>query len=110
LKINHNTLRNRFPDVIAPHKRRSPVDVNDPKWPGLIAPLAADPNWTTAAACAELGISFEPMRAICRLHRIAWVANKSKGRTGRPKGSKDKKQRTPNRPWSELYATTPGSA
>ena len=93
LGTTHMTLRRRWPELVASRKRRAPCDVADPKWPALIAPLAANPDYTIKQSVKLLGISALPLRRICRTHGIAWIANKSKGRTGRPKGSKNKRPR-----------------
>lgn len=85
LGTTHMTLRRRFPELVADRKRRPPVDVADPKWPALIAPLAADYRCTLKDAVRLLGISALPIRRICQQNGIAWIANKSEGRTGRPK-------------------------
>jgi hypothetical protein len=90
LGVHHQTIRNRFPRLVAHLKRRSPVDVHDPKWPDILRQYAADKSWTLRATANELGISMLPIRKICQMHGIDWVANKSDGRTGRPKGSKNK--------------------
>ncbi len=90
LGTTHMTLRLRFPDLIADRKRRAPADVNDPKWPGLIRPLAADPRCSLRDAVRLLGISAVPIRRICEREGITWMQNASRkeGGYGRPKGSK----------------------
>lgn len=93
LRVNHQTLRNRFPEILAPRKRRAPADVRDLKWPEVLRPYAEDPAWTLAATVRAVGLSAPVVQRICRENGIPWRANKSGGRTGRPKGSKNRHPR-----------------
>lgn len=93
LGTTHMTIRRRFPDVIAHRKRRSPCDPSDRKWKTLLRPFAADMFCTQAQAAHKLGVSPVTIRKMCDIHDLVWVANKSIGRTGRPKGSKDRSPR-----------------
>lgn len=93
LGTTHMTIRRRFPELIAHRKRKAPTDTNDPKWPAILAPYAKDLMWTLAATGDKLGMSWKTVATICRKHQIQWVANKSIGRTGRPRGSKNKSPR-----------------
>lgn len=90
LGTTHMTLRRRFPQLVADRKRRAPADVDDPKWPEIIRPLAADPAVSIKKAVAMLNISAVPIRRICAKHGIVWMQNVSRkaGGYGRPKGSK----------------------
>lgn len=90
LGTTHMTIRRRFPDLIANRKRRAPANVDDPKWPDLIRPLAADPRCSMRDAVQRLNISAVPIRRICEKHGIVWMQNASRkeGGFGRPKGSK----------------------
>lgn len=85
LHTTHMTIRRRFPELVAPRKRKSPCDPSDPKWLGIVRPFAADPGWTLDGTARELGISASVITAICRKYGIRWVANMKLGRTGRPK-------------------------
>lgn len=90
LGTTHMTLRRRFSHLITDRKRRTPADVDDPKWPDLIRPLASDPKVTIRDAVKLLNISAVPIRRICQKNGIVWMQNSSRkdGGYGRPKGSK----------------------
>lgn len=85
LGTTHMTLRNRFPEIVAPRKRRAPADLTDPKWEVVVRPYAADKHWTLLATARALGLGPASVRKVCQMHGILWVANKDEGRTGRPK-------------------------
>lgn len=91
LGTTHMTLRRRWPELVAPRKRRSPADLTDPKWPGILEPYAADPKWTLLTTSRAVGLGPRAVTQICRASGIPWVGDKTTGRTGRPKGSKNKK-------------------
>ena len=85
LGTTHMTLRRRFPEVVAPRKRRSPADPTDPQWADRIRPYAADKYWTLQQTAKAVGLGALSVRRICAANGIPWVANKDEGRTGRPK-------------------------
>lgn len=81
----HMTLRRRWPELVSPRKRRSPADRNDPKWPDIIRPYAADPNWTLLATAKHIQLTAHCIQQVCQKHGILWVANRTRGKTGRPR-------------------------
>lgn len=94
LGTTHMTLRRRWPDLVAPRKRKSPVKVSDPSWIELMKPFAENPQMTVKMTAREFGIWPLMVTKICKHHGIRWVADKAAGRTGRPKGSKNKTPKT----------------
>lgn len=70
LGVNHQTLRNRFPDLL--HKRKSPARSDDPEVDRLIRQFAADRQQGYADLARQHGISFQFARRYCQQHGIRW--------------------------------------
>lgn len=94
LNTTHMTIRNRFPELIAHKKRRSPAEIADPSWKDRIAPHLSDTRLAQRDVAKILGMKDQTFRKILRVHGIAWPRRKP---PGRPVGSKDKFPRKPSR-------------
>lgn len=79
LGCNQETIRNNFPDLVAPYKRKSPVVLDDPKWVSQLATLAADPKIGYREAAKILGISAESIGYILERNGIVWVRKSKTG-------------------------------
>jgi len=74
LGIHTQTIRNRFPELVAPIKRKSPANLDDVALLGRVTVLAADPNVGWSDAADALGIAYMSVVRICRRYGIPWVA------------------------------------
>jgi hypothetical protein len=77
---DHNTLRNRFPELIADRKRSSPHRIDDPKTAEKIKPFAESDQFSIKDCIAATRISGPTIVAACRHHGIDWVHKKRPGR------------------------------
>lgn len=77
LGCHTETIRNNYPDLVAPYKRKSPAKLDDPAWVDKLRVLAADENVGYREAAAALGISAESIAHILKRNNIDW-ARKSK--------------------------------
>jgi hypothetical protein len=78
LGIDHNVIRNRFPDLCAPFQRQSPTKIDDPRDLDRIAAFAADPDVGYREAATALKMSAITIQRICK--RRGWVwQKKSRG-------------------------------
>ena len=83
LRCHHQTLRNRFPGLLAPRKRKAPTDLNDPNICALIRRLAADDQWSYNRIATEHKIAHKTVVAICKKHKIRWVRKSKAGEVHR---------------------------
>ena len=81
LRCHPQTLRNRFPDLIAPRKRASPSRIDDPRTIARIQPYARSDQHSLQEASKATNISPATIVAACRHHGIEWT---HKRRSGRP--------------------------
>lgn len=72
LGVSHQTLRNRFPDLLT--KRTPPNGPYDAAFVKRAALLAADPTVGTRKAAALLHTTPLTLRTCCRRHGIEWIA------------------------------------
>lgn len=79
LGCNPETIRNNFPDLVAPYKRKSPSILDDPKWVARLRELAADPNIGYREAAEELGMACESVAHILHRNNIEWVRKTKAG-------------------------------
>lgn len=79
LGCDQTTIRNNFPDLVAPYKRKSPAILDDPKWVDQLRTLAADPNVGYREAAKTLGISAESIGHILTRNNIEWVRKSKVG-------------------------------
>lgn len=79
LNVDTMTLRNRFPELINPRKRRSPAKIDDAKIAKVLA-AACKGNVTLAAIAAELSIGVMTASRICRRAGVAWPRQSRKSK------------------------------
>lgn len=77
--LHTQTLRNRFPEIVAQYQRRSPTKPTDPAVVARILELAQNPEMGYRDVAALTGTSFDCVRGICRTHSFVWTP-KSKSR------------------------------
>jgi hypothetical protein len=82
LNCNHQTLRNRFPELIQDRKRSSPSFADDPETLKRILPYAMDMNWSLKQTAKETKISEITILRCLALHGVKWT---HKTRPGRPR-------------------------
>lgn len=85
LKVDSMTLRNRFPELLEPRKRKAPANLDHPALIEAVRPLAADPEISLRDAHKKLGISIVSVQRICEKNSIQWV---NKGRNGMNKNGR----------------------
>ena len=73
LGCNQQTIRNNFPDLVQPYKRKSPAILDDPKWVEQLRSLAANPDIGYREAASSLGISYDSICHILKRNNIEWV-------------------------------------
>lgn len=80
LHVDYQTLRNRFPELLKPHQRRSPIRIDNPRDLELILAAAQDPTKSYKDIGAELHVAFDSIRQICRKHGVKWVKKSRAGK------------------------------
>lgn len=88
--VDHNTLRSRFPHLLEPYKRKSPLRIDKiaPEMLAEIRRLAADPNVSMEDCWEQTLGSYKTLINLCRKLGIVWVRKSKKGmlmRTNRGK-------------------------
>lgn len=73
LGCHTQTIRNRFPDLVEPHKRRSPCSIDDPETIEQIRLCAADPAMGFRETALHCGIHWQTVRRICEKHGFEWT-------------------------------------
>lgn len=84
LKCCPDTIRNRFPDLVAPYKRRSPTRIDDPVAIAKVLAVAANDKKGYRDVSRETGISYRTCQRICERNGIPWTP-KWHARPGRPR-------------------------
>lgn len=79
LGCHTETIRNNFPDLVEPYKRKSPANLDLDSWVDKVKPLAADDKIGYREAVAELGISARSIQRVCERHNIEWVKKSKVG-------------------------------
>ncbi len=79
LQVHTQTLRNRFPELLEPRKRKSPTRIDDPAVWDLIRRVAPDPDLGYRDIAAQYQISFRTVQRICDRLGIPWVKKTKKG-------------------------------
>jgi len=104
LKVHTQTLRNRFPELVASYKRHSPTLIDDPETIRLVLKLAADPNMGYKDIARQTGIAAMTVLRICRKNGAMWIKKTRKGEVRRTYRGK------PTPRWLELHGhkTAPG--
>jgi len=72
LGTHHQTLRNRFPEILAPRKRKSPIDMFDEKNVSVVRKYAQDENYSMLMIGKILGCKESSVLKILKLHGIPW--------------------------------------
>jgi len=81
LRCHTQTLRNRFPDLVAPHKRKSPTIIDDPHVIKTVLQCAGDPTMGYREVAASTGIAYMTVVRICKKNEISWTKKSKKGET-----------------------------
>ena len=79
LHCHTQTLRNRFPELVAPYKRRAPTKIDDPKIISTILRLAADPTVGYYEVSKMTGVAWMTVLRICRRNGVMWVKKSRRG-------------------------------
>lgn len=79
LGCHTETIRNNFPDLVEPYKRKSPADLDLDSWVDKVKPLAADDSIGYREAVDILGISYMSIVRICQRNNIQWVKKSKVG-------------------------------
>lgn len=83
LHCHPQTIRNRFPELIASRKRASPHRIDDPCTAATIRPYAASDRYSLIEASKATNISPITIVSACRFHGISWTHKKRPGRPPR---------------------------
>jgi hypothetical protein len=83
LGCHTQTLRNRFPDLVAPRKRRTPTRIDDPKAIAVVLKYAPDPNVELRDVVRLTGMSAMTALRICKRNGVQWVKKTRKGEVKR---------------------------
>lgn len=84
LGVHTQTLRNRFPELLAPRKRKSPTQIDDPQVVETIRLLAPNPTIGYREIAHQHQIATMTVKRICERHDIPWVKKTRKGEKRRP--------------------------
>lgn len=91
LSCHTQTIRNQFPDLLQPYKRKSPAKLDDPKWIEQLKILAEDPKIGYREAASILGISAESIAHILNRNKIVWNRKSKVGEVHKTYKRRDKK-------------------
>lgn len=80
LHVDYQTLRNRFPELLTPYQRISPVKIENPRDLDKILAAAQDPNKSYKDIAAELRVAYYSVRQICKRNGVQWVKKSRAGR------------------------------
>lgn len=83
LGVSTQTIRNHFPDLVDPYKRKSPANLDDPWFLEKLRVLAADPHIGYEEAAEELGCSAESIHHVLRRNDIKWTRRTKVGEAHR---------------------------
>jgi DNA-binding CsgD family transcriptional regulator len=83
LQVHPHTLHNRFPEILAPRKRKAPVLIDDPYCIDLIRSLAGNPKWSLKEIAKEAGVSPVSVKRICDRHQIPYTRKSREGEVHR---------------------------
>lgn len=108
LKCNHQTLRNRFPHLIRPRRRKSPARASDPAVIDLVRKLAPDPSMGFREIADKYHIWPHLILRVCRENGIEWKSKIRPKPTGRPRRGNDRRIESASR--SDAPAPTPAPA
>lgn len=94
LGVSHSTLRLRFPELCAPHQRKSPTKIEEAPHLDRIRAAAADPQQGFREVCSAMQMSSRTMFRICERHGIEWV-KKRRSDAGTTRQARAKHDRKP---------------
>ena len=77
LRVDPMTIRNRFPELLAPRQRKSPAKLED--FVEKVRPMAADPALGYKEIASALGISPVSVHRIVSRNDLPWVRKSKKG-------------------------------
>ena len=83
LGVHTQTVRNNFPDIVAPYKRKSPTNIDDPKVIALVIQCANNPDLGYRETANLTGISYQTVERICSRRNIPWVRKSKAGEVHR---------------------------
>lgn len=73
LGVSHSTLRLRFPDLCAPHRRVTPTSIDNPRDIAEVLRMAADPHIGLREVAQTLRMSARTVMRICERRGVPWV-------------------------------------
>jgi hypothetical protein len=79
LHVDSMTIRNRFPDLLEPRKRKSPVKIDE----SIVAAVLVDALDRTVSlkqCAARLGVGYVSINRICKRNGVKWLNVQVKGR------------------------------
>lgn len=81
LKVDTMTIRNRFPDLVEPRKRKSPAKLDEAALIEDVRRLAADPSYGFLEISQTLRIGPASVRRIVVRNQIPWTRKSREGET-----------------------------
>lgn len=87
LGVHTETIRNLYPDLVAPYKRRAPTRIDDPEAIAKVLAVAPNDKKSYKDVTAETGISYRTVQRICERNGIPWTPKTVENRPGRPPSS-----------------------
>lgn len=79
LGCHTETIRNNFPDLVEPYKRKSPTRIDDPVAIAKILAVAPDDKAGYREVARQTGISYRTVQRICERNEIPWRRKSKKG-------------------------------
>lgn len=73
LGVSHSTVRNRFPELVAPYKRVSPTKIDDPRDIEKVLKAAPDPDIGLRELMKEVKMTASTILRICDRRGVKWV-------------------------------------
>lgn len=73
LKVDTQTLRNRFPDLTLPRQRKSPTVIDNPRDLEKVLAAAPDPNISLEELRKSVQMSAMTILRICKRNGVEWV-------------------------------------
>jgi len=73
------TIRNNFPDLVEPYKRKSPTQIDDPEVIAKVLAVAHDDKAGYREVARQTGISYRTVQRICERNGIPWTRKSKKG-------------------------------
>lgn len=83
LGVHTQTIRNRFPDLVEPYKRKAPTKIDAAETIDLIRTLAADKSVGYREIAERAGVAYMTVKRICLKNGIPWGRKSRKGEVHR---------------------------